>query len=155
MRKVFANKIIYKYEPIQIHVTEITLLSWEEYNMCKDEILGRFEWWWLRSSIKPLGFVTNVCNDGTIDCTRVDHEYTDVRPALVLANFNSLNLEAEDKLEFAGYQWTVLSCGKLLCDESVGKTCFRKDWKAEDSNNYEKSDIKIWLSDWAKKVGIK
>ena len=35
-----------------------------------------------------------------------------------------------------------------------GSLEIRKDWKAPDANDYEKSDVKIWLERWASEKGI-
>lgn len=54
----------------------------------------------------------------------------------------------------AGHGWTFITNELVLCNEIVGFGCFREDEQAEDANDFEKSDIKIWLRNWVKKNGI-
>ena len=50
--------------------------------------------------------------------------------------------------------WTMIGDSLALCDDVVGSCAFRKNWKAQDANIYEKSDIKKWLENWAEENGI-
>ena len=77
-----------------------------------------------------------------------------VRPALKIRNLKSSNLKIKDQFEMAGYRWTVISDEYAICNDIVGETCFRRDWRAKDVNVYEASDIKMWLADWVKDKGI-
>ena len=151
-----VEKIITTTEPIELEITEIALLSKEEYEKAKENIPMLPCWWWLRS---PGGRSINAAYVD-IDGWVYDHGYYvdiddyAVRPALKTRNLESTNLQIGDKVQLAGYTWTVISDGIILCDEAVGNTCFRKDWKAPDANVYEASDIKKWLENWAKEKGI-
>ena len=56
--------------------------------------------------------------------------------------------------ELAGHTWTVIADDLVLCDDIVGYACFRKDHNAKDANDYEASDVKKWLENWAVENGI-
>ena len=138
---------------IEVQFTEITLLSKEEYLANKDLISLR-SWWWLRSPYpETSSYAGFVYDDGYISYDPTGSEDVYVRPALRY-DLKSCNLRPGDKVEIAGYLWTVLRGGLILCDEIAGSVPFRKDYKAEDANIYETSDVKKYIEEWAKKQGI-
>lgn len=148
--KVF-KQIVTKKE-LDIKFTGITLLSKDEYNNNKDIIPPVNSRWWLRSPGYLQYFAVYVYADGPITDRTVDSDCSCVRPALYI--WKSSDLNRGDKFELAGRLWTVLSNNLALCDDTVGQTCFREDRTAEDANDYEKSDIKKWLHDWAEENDI-
>lgn len=148
-----ADKRIVTTEEIDVKVTGITLLSKEEYEANKD-IIPQSKWWWLRSPGYARRDAANVDYDGSLNFYYVINVSGCVRPALYIWDPQSSNLKRGDKFDLAGYTWTVLSDDLALCDDIVGSTCFREDWLADDANDYDKSDIKQWLHDWAEKNGI-
>lgn len=151
---MIAQKQIITTEPVDIKITGITLLSVEEYEACKDVIPRAVSWWWLRSpSAHYVKYVAYVVYDGWVYDLNVDFG-TGARPALQISNLASVNLSIGDKLMLAGRTWTVISGTLALCDDIVGETKFREDWKMPDANNYEKSDVKKWLENWARERGI-
>ena len=119
----------------------------------RDRVVSAW-WWWLRSPyFRSSNNAGEVVDDGWVDILDVDR--TDgARPALKIRNLVSSNLKIKDQIQLAGYTWTVIAEDIILCDEIVGHTAFKKDWKAQDANVYEKSDIKAWLKNWAKEKGI-
>lgn len=144
-----VQKIITTSEPVEFNIDGITLLSTEEYEEYKDHIPLLRKFWWLRSPGHCGYFAAIVHYDGYV------HYYGDnvmlrtgVRPALI---YKSSNLTIGDKIEFAGYKWTVLSDKFILCDTLIGNRCFRENQEAEDANDYEKSDVKPFIEDWLKK----
>ena len=145
-----AKKFIITKKEIDIDIEGITLLSIEEYEKCKDIIPKINDWWWLRSPGYDSRSAANVSNDGSVFSFGdfVCNDFYAVRPVLI---YKSSNLQNGDKIKFADYCWTVISENMMLCDEVIGHTCFRNDWLADDSNDYEKSDIKVWLEDWLEK----
>lgn len=152
-----AEKQIITTEPVDITIDKITLLSAEEYEQCKEHIPVLGEWWWLRSPGCYGDYAAYVGDNGGIyDIgSDVSDSYGSVRPVVVLRlNPESVNLQIGDKLHFAGYSWTMIAPDMALCDEAVGRTCFRKDWRAPNANDYEKSDVKVWLEKWAQDNGI-
>lgn len=154
--KMKAKKHIITTQDIDLVITDVTLLSIEEYEANKDSIPPIFECWWLRSPGSDSSNVANVYDDGYVNDDNVDYD-NNVRPvvALRLPESGISNLNVGDKIEMAGHTWTILRDGLALCDDVVGRAAFRKDWKAKDANVYEASDIKKWLQEWATENGIK
>ena len=154
-------------QDVNLNIVEITLLSADEFENTKENIPDRmhFSSWWLRTQcpadVNRAGVVS--CYTGDLDYYYMQGNDIGVRPALRIKNLNSANLKAGDKFELSGHEWTVISNELALCDSIVGHTCFRKSWnrqdvsfkkRAEDTNTYEVSGIKIWLENWAADHGI-
>lgn len=139
---------------VDIDIIDITLLSREEYDAAKSIIPLISNWWWLRTPY--LSAVANVCYVDDVGFVRV--AYVDnilgARPALKIQNLKSSNLNIGAKFSFAGHEWTVISNELALCDDLIGYTSFRKDWRAEDVNDYERSDIRNRLKNWTSESGI-
>ena len=134
-----------------IKVVGITLLSKEEYAESKDLISPAYTRWWLRSPGIAKDCATSVTYDNSIDSTfLVDSVGNLVRPVLIL-NPEFSNLKPGDKITFKQCIWTVLRNNLALCDQFIGRSPFRKDYKADDANNYEYSDVKQFVDKWAKK----
>lgn len=130
-----------------LDIEGITLLSIEEYEKCKYIIPPINDWWWLRSP----GYISD--NATFVDFDGYAHNFGDsvnhntyaVRPALF---HKSSNFQIGDKVELLDYTWTIISNNMLLCDSIIGHTYFRKNYKADNANNYEESDIKKVLEKW-------
>ena len=149
------QKHITVLEEQDIKIKELTLLSEKEYLDAKENVPPtKGWWWWLRSPGDIRNYAAYVDVDGSLYGSRVDYDSGCVRPALRISNLESSNLQIGDKFDLVGCVWTVISEGIALCDNSVGKTCFREDWEAGDANNYDASDIKKWLANWAEEHGI-
>lgn len=149
-----VNKQVFTTKEIDVKFTGITLLSSEEYNANIELIPYINKWWWLRSPGYYQHTAARVLSDGSIYYNSVFADSGCVRPALLIWNPESSNLNHGDKFELAGYTWTVLSEDIALCDKAVGQTSFRNDYQAQDANDFEKSDIKQWLYNWAEENGI-
>lgn len=152
-----VSKQIITHEPMDITIDKITLLSAEEYERCKEHIPAVNYWWWLRTPGNYSFGAALVYDDGYVsrDVDYVGYDYVSVRPVVVVRlNPESPNLQIGDKLDFAGYTWTMIDANMALCDSVVGQTSFRKDSDAPDANDYEKSDVRKWLEQWAKEKGI-
>lgn len=106
--------------------------------------------WWLRSPGYNSILAAFVYFDGSVsnfgDCVYLD--YFAVRPALHISNLDSFNLQIyKDSIKVFDKYWVYIGNNKvLLRGEPVTKMAFRQDWKAEDANVYEKSDIKKYLN---------
>lgn len=76
----------------------------------------------------------------------------DIRPVLVCSNLMTKH-KIGDKIHFAdsNLTYTIISETKALADFSLGQMPFRREFHAEDANDFEKSDIKRWLDNWAKR----
>ena len=137
-----------------ISIKEITLLSVEKYERCKEYIKPINGWWWLRSPGHIPHYAACIDDYGSVDTcgnfVSVDVEV--VRPVVVLrlSESKTPNLQIGDNFEMAGFSWTMIADDMALCDTGVGQTAFRKDWQADDANVYEASDVKKWLERWAK-----
>ena len=151
-----VQKIIKTTQPIELDITEITLLSVEEAKKAPEDLRAIGEWWWLRSPGLS-GFRASFVNlDGYVYAggSRVGISDTAVRPALRVSNLNSVNLQIGDEVALADHTWTVIPGGMALMNDIIGYHPFRKDWQAKDANDYEKSDVKKYLEAWAKERGI-
>jgi len=131
----------------------ITLLSVEEAKKFPIEILFSDRNWWLQSiGCTPIEAAVVFCDDGLVDISSrgvYDDDYN-VRPALIFIP-NSSNLGSGDIVEVFGKRWYYNGDAMaLLMDEPLTRMAFRKDWRVEGANNYEKSDIKKYLEDWLK-----
>lgn len=140
-------------EPQNIQIEEVTLLSREEHKAAIKYIPAVNFDWWLRSPGYDQISAVYMLYDGSLLYSGVDNDCGCVRPALRICNPYS-SLIPGDKFDLAGHVWTVISDELALCDESVGETSFRFDTNASDANVYEKSDIRIWLENWAKEKGL-
>lgn len=143
---------------IEFDIAEITLLSTEEYETNKEIIPHVDVCWWLRAPGYYSDTVACVEYDGSVYYPGdvVDVGCNAVRPVVALrpSEASIPNLTVGDKIEMAGYTWTILRDELALCDDVVGCTEFRKDGNAKDANAYEVSDIKKWLEKWAVENGI-
>lgn len=142
-------------EPLK--VTGITLLSVEEYEKAMEYIPMVYGWWWLRSPGLYNNRAAGVITDGSVYMYgfSVDMATHIVRPALLISNLDSLNLKPGDRIiDFYYFDWTVIPGNMVLCDTGIGQHCFREDWMVSGANDYEKSDVKKWLEDWAKERWI-
>lgn len=141
-----AERIITTTLPMEIDVTGITLLSIDEYGKMIDVIPPIHEFWWLRSPGLLHDDAANVDISGAVSRLGRNVRRSDycVRPALILDS----NLEIGDKFKLKNFVWTVISERYAICNTVIGQHCFREDWKAEDANDYEKSDVKKYLERW-------
>ena len=148
--KIKVDKLVISKSPSELEINGVTLLTVEEAKALTDKQRYQTPTWWLRSpgtSDFTAAFVAGEYGDVYDSGIDVDEEFG-VRPALQISNLQSLNLEIGDRFDFVGYEWTVISENKALCDDVIGNLAFRKDWEAKDANCYEQSDIKKYLEDW-------
>ncbi len=139
-----------------IEISEITLLSVNEAKALSREVRKTGSWWWLRlPGMDPndAAFVNN-CGEVITIGNCVISLYGGVRPALRFSNSESLNLVPGVSFEVGGERWTIIDDGLALCDRIIEKSVFRTDTNAPDANDYEKSDVKTWLENWALEKGI-
>lgn len=152
MKNMKVKKIITATVNANIEIEEITLLSIEEYEKYLTNIKPLNTWWWLRSP----GFY--VCDDIYFNygAKFVNHPDGAVRPALRL-NPDSHHLQIGDVFEYENKRWTMIADSLALCDEAFCNMAYRKDWQAKDANDYNASDVKMYLDNWIKyrKIEIK
>ena len=136
-------------DDVDLDITGATLLSIEEAEKLPLE-MGKYDtWWWLRSP----GTDSNaayVYYDGTPrrNGDYVENSDNTVRPALQIENLKSSNLQIGDTFDFGGKAFKIISNNLAFCLTDIGEYCFREDYRAEDSNKYEKSDVKKYVDDW-------
>lgn len=156
-----VEKIVTKSETKKLDFTKITPLSIEEFRSLKDKIPPTKEkigilpdCWWLRSpgdDAFRAAIVYGTYNHADATGFNVDGEYG-VRPALCISNLESL--QVGDKFELAKHHWTIISDKYALCDDIIGESPFRKNYKAKNANDYEASDVKQYLETWAKEHNL-
>ncbi len=128
-------------------ITGATLLSVNEFKEYKDNIPLLRESWWLRSPGVWNYEKAEAYEVRYINCVNnIVHSVYAIRPALQISNL--ANVEVGDKIKFGEYTFTIISPKYALCNDIIGYGAFRKDWKAEDANVYEASDVKKIIDDW-------
>lgn len=140
----------------ELEIAEITLLSAKEAGSLLTEKQRLSDaYWWLRSPGYCLNCAASVDPDGAV--LTGGHNvycYFGVRPALRFSNPESSNLVPGDSFDAGGERWTIIDDDLALCDRIIEKSVFRTDTNAPDANDYEKSDVKTWLENWALEKGI-
>lgn len=135
MEKIEADRIV-----------DIGLLSAEEVKAARTTIPPVSGNWWLRAPGHD-GMVSIVYEDGSIITgVYVNDAYIGVRPALWVNQVPVLPIG--EKALFGNCVWTQIAEGIFLCDAIICWMNFRKDWKAEDANAYEASNVNTFLSGW-------
>lgn len=150
-----ADRIITIKEKVDLDIQQITLLLADEVSSLSESVLATESWWWLRSPGNNPGRAAYVDDDGKVNTIGylVRCKF-DVRPALRINKLKHLGFNVGDKIEVGDESWTVISEDLALCDRIVGASAFRWASTAPDANVYEKSDVKIWLDQWALEKGI-
>ena len=123
------------------------LLSLEELSQYKHLIprTPTVESWWLGTPGIGNGrvCVVSYCGDADRYGIPPDRTFVGVRPALHISNPDKLHSPG-DTIKEGKYEWTVLDANKkhclALCTKIIAVKPFDKA-----SNNYEESDIKIYL----------
>ena len=147
---------IYITQKADIDILGITLLSIEEAEALPKKIRSIDKPWWLRSTGKYYINAAIVDDDGYVnDYGERVYFNSGVRPALEVGYERMCmvnpRLDRGDKINLAGYTWTVISDQYILCDDTIDECTFRKDGDVPDANDFEKSDIKRFLEDWFEK----
>lgn len=136
-----------------LEITGATLLTVEEARELPEWLRKKLYWWWLQSPGKDSGHVAYVGVTGDIDNYGADvgNYYGGIRPALKISNLESSGLKIGDMFEFGGRQFEIISDDKAFCLGCITSKAFRDDWRADDANDYEKSDIKKYIDEWFKR----
>lgn len=142
-------KLVKQYIPLDMDITDITLLSTDEYDEAQPYIPEIKQIWWLRSQGKYEQTVAGVREDCELDYMgfNVNSPYLAVRPALRFTADPEL-FPIRTQFKFGLEWWTVIDDGLALCNTCLGKMPFRKDLHAGDTNIYEASDVKKFLDRW-------
>lgn len=122
---------------------EITLLSAEEYERCKDRIPPVNCWWWLRSPDNDSDRVALVSRAGFVYCYGivVDNSIAAVRPALKISDGRKYKIGG--RVILYNFPWIIIDEGLAIAEVPIAFRRFD-----EKSNDYENSEIKKFLNDW-------
>ena len=147
-----------KFVETEIEVAGIGLLNVEEAEMLPEKIRAIKKFWWLKTVGKTGEHEINyramfVCKNGDIcyNGQSIKSYSAGVRPVLFL-NPALPNFKKGDKFEWNGYDWTLISDSKALCNSIIKNMKYKKDanryklLKIKDV--YEVSDIKQFLEQW-------
>lgn len=139
-----------KYE-INIKINEITLPSKEEITNWSAFIPSENKWYWLRTAGGEQGVADIAGKGNKINGygDEVDNK-NGVRP-LIYFDTDGFEVMPGAKLIKNDVTYTVISSGVMIADKIVGSTHFSASKDSDEANDYAKSDIKVWLDDWAKK----
>ena len=150
---MIVNKHITVKEPVELEIKGITLLSKDEYRRYMKNIPHLKEPWWLRSPHYDPIYSDNyhadfVYEEGNLSVYGADvSEIKTIRPALkIYTDFSKLKIG--DVFEFKSKLWTIISGDLAICNTYISTYYFRRDYKAENANIYEASDIKKYIEDW-------
>ena len=143
-----------KIPTANIIISDVRLLSDEEYlgGRMYDYAPKASSTWWLKTPDSFWRNVHTVGSEGSVGSSGVDTPQG-VRPALI-CDLSSTNLMLRDKISLAGLMWTVVSDTVILCDDVVGNVAYRVDYASDDRTDYEASDVKAWLDNWAAENGL-
>ena len=127
-----------------------TLLSKEEATSFLTQKEREYSaWWWLRSPYDS--YYATVVDSGGWAYNFYYVTYTIrgiVRPALII-NLESSDLKIGDIFEFGGKEFKILSPTiAWMHKDDIGRCAFRTDWKADNANDYESSDVKKFVDEW-------
>lgn len=121
-------------------IEEVTLLSKEEWKLCRDICPNYTGWWWTRSADIFSDSSCYVNFGGSVRSSYVDHFYNGIRPAFIIRNSLPL-LKRGDHVFVGNIPCTVVSPVVVLADYPV---CLHRF--DEDSNDYETSEIKEFIN---------
>lgn len=124
----------------------IFLLSKDEYEKYEKSIPKLNINWWLRSPGINQCNAAGVINEGCIAYFLVGNISICVRPALYLDKVKIDGYE-ENRFVYCGITWIKIDDNVAISELPIGKQSFNKSI----NNDYENSDIRIWLLNWYEK----
>ncbi|MCR4993244.1 MAG: hypothetical protein K6A45_09395 [Lachnospiraceae bacterium] len=140
-----------KKHEINIKINEITLPSREEITKWSAFIPSENKWYWLRTAGGEQGVADIAGKGNKINGygDEVDNK-NGVRP-LICFDTDGFEVMPGAKLIKNDVTYTVISSGVMISDKIVGSTHFCGSKDSEEANDFAKSDVKVWLDDWAGK----
>ncbi|MBO4420575.1 MAG: hypothetical protein J5783_01985 [Lachnospiraceae bacterium] len=140
-----------KKHEINIKINEITLPSREEITKWSAFIPSENKWYWLRTAGGEQGVADIAGKGNKINGygDEVDNK-NGVRP-LICFDTDGFEVMPGAKLIKNDVTYTVISSGVMISDKIVGSTHFCGSKDFEEANDFAKSDVKVWLDDWAGK----
>lgn len=134
-----------------IMVKGATLLTAKEAGNIRKETLAMGCWWWLKTPVTSErdDYVALVKADGSIHHAGCSvFNISAVRPVLKISKLEGSELQTGDTFQFGDRTFEIVSADRALCTEIVGMHAFRADWKAENPNDYETSDVGTFVDEW-------
>lgn len=147
--KVNARKTITTEINADLDIIEATLLTITEVRKLPER-LKIYNDWWLKTPGSYSCYAAFVNYHGLIGYEISCDDFM-VRPALIISNLEPFSLKIGDTFVFGGAEFEIISNSKALCSTYIGFSAFRDDWRADDANDYEKSDIKKYIDEWFEK----
>ena len=140
-----------KKHEINIKINEITLPSREEITKWSAFIPSENKWYWLRTAGGEQGVADIAGKGNKINGygDEVDNK-NGVRP-LICFDTDGFEVMPGAKLIKNDVTYTVISSGVMISDKIVGSTHFCGSKNSDEANDFAKSDVKVWLDDWAGK----
>ena len=130
-----------------MQIESITLLSVNEASALPKEILDCGHYYWLRSPGSDSSSAAFVDYGGYVlnfGYYVINYNYG-VRPALVIPNLDSLNLRDFEEITMWDTKWIYIGKNMLFAKDIICERRFD-----ENSNVFEKSEIKEYLDNWLK-----
>jgi len=148
-----VTRVITKELELNLKITEATLLTIEEAEQLPEKLKNYNRYWWLRSHGYTYNFAANVIYGGSVSSvgSLVSCYNYAVRPALIISNLKSSCFRIGDTFKFGNKDFEIISNDRAFCLGDIGYSLFREDWRADDANNYEKSDVKKFIDEWFEK----
>ena len=140
-----------KKHEINIKINEITLPSREEITKWSAFIPSENKWYWLRTAGGEQGVADIAGKGNKINGYGDDVDNKNgVRP-LICFDTDGFEVMPGAKLIKNDVTYTVICSGVMISDKIVGSTHFCGSKDSEEANDFAKSDVKVWLDDWAEK----
>ena len=73
------------------------------------------------------------------------------RPVLRIANLAALGLGMKDTFVLARFEWTVIAEDLAISEDAIEICSYREDKEAADVLDYEASDVKKCIDNWAER----
>ena len=136
----------------KLHFDSATLLSVEEVKeLLSDEDRAYYEWWWTRTVGTDNHCVADISVYGNIYTkgNRPDLDYSIVvRPVLIISGLKESGFGIGDTFKFDGKIFKIISENLAFCTEDIGHHQFNNDFKAEDANIYDNSEVRRFVDEW-------
>lgn len=140
---------------MSMEIKSATLLTIEEAETLLTKEVRKYNcWWWLKTPGYNPYAVMCVCSSGSLNDFGFDIHNNGgcVRPALEI-DLKSSNLNVGDTFQFGNKNFKIISETMAFCLGDIGKSCFRKKYKALHACHYETSDVKKFIDEWFEKEG--
>lgn len=151
------------YEIVASNVNSISLLTVAQYNTYNPADADPETWkvppikgggaWWLNNAGEYSRCAYVVSHNESVPYSAVVNGGLKVRPLLSLKS-SILNPTGDDPVEvgtvvsFGNTTWVVITGTLVVCEDAIGSSPFRDDWKALDALDYTKSTVKKYCDEW-------